>query len=237
MQKVIGMVVRRVLALGVLAWAAGMSIPSVRAEPPAASPPASTPAKPEAPAPDAKPASPKPADAKAPEPKAPEPKPDLSVLTFTMKDIDGNEKNLADFTGKVVLIVNVASKCGHTPQYKALEKLYRDKKDAGLVVLAFPANNFGSQEPGSDADIKQFCASKYEVTFPMFSKVSVKGEDAAPLYRKLATIPEPMGGEPDWNFTKYVVNRKGDAVRRFPSRTKPDDAQLTKLIDELLAQK
>ena len=124
-----------------------------------------------------------------------------AALNFSVKDIDGKDVNLADFKGKVILIVNVASKCGNTPQYEGLEKLYRTYKDKGLVILGFPANNFGAQEPGTAAEIKQFCTAKYNVTFPMFSKISVKGEDIAPLYQYLthvATQPQPKG-DITWN--------------------------------------
>ncbi len=162
---------------------------------------------------------------------------DAYVLGFKMNDIDGNEKNLEDFKGSVVLMVNVASKCGYTSQYKGLEKLYQDKKDKGLVILGFPANNFGNQEPGTDADIKKFCTSEYNVTFPMFAKISVKGDDQHPLYKKLAAQPAPIGGDPKWNFTKFLVDRKGNVVARFDTRTAPDDAELNRQIDELLAKK
>lgn len=162
---------------------------------------------------------------------------DSYVLGFKMNDIDGKEKNLEDFKGSVVLIVNVASKCGYTSQYKGLEKLYQDKKDKGLVILGFPANNFGNQEPGTDADIKKFCTSEYNVTFPMFAKISVKGDDQHPLYKKLAAQPAPIGGDPKWNFTKFLVDRTGNVVARFDTRTAPDDSELNRQIDELLAKK
>lgn len=159
------------------------------------------------------------------------------VLGFTLKDIDGKDHDLAQYKGKVVLMVNVASQCGYTAQYETLQKLYAAKKDAGLVVLGFPANNFGSQEPGSEADIKQFCSSKFNVTFPMFSKISVKGDDTHPLYKKLAEQPKPVGGEPGWNFTKFLVDRSGHVVARYDSKVKPDAKDLTTKIDELLAAK
>jgi len=162
---------------------------------------------------------------------------DPYVLAFKMKDIDGNEKNLEDFKGSVVLMVNVASKCGYTSQYKGLEKLYQDKKDKGLVIIGFPANNFGNQEPGTEADIKKFCTSEYNVTFPMFAKISVKGDDQHPLYKKLAAQPAPVGGDPKWNFTKFLVDRNGNVVARFDTRTAPTDTELNRQIDELLAKK
>lgn len=156
------------------------------------------------------------------------------VLGHKVKDIDGNEVDLARYKGKVVMIVNVASKCGLTKQYEGLQKLYEEKKDAGLVILGFPANNFKEQEPGTDAEIKEFCTGTYGVTFPMMSKISVKGEDAHPLYKQLAAQPEPIGGEPSWNFTKYLVDREGNVAAKFEPRTAPDDPALVKKIDELL---
>ena len=158
------------------------------------------------------------------------------VLAHTMKTIDGADKPLADYKGKVLVIVNVASKCGFTPQYEGLQKLYEEKKDKGLVILGFPANNFGNQEPGSDAEISKFCSSKYNVTFPMFSKISVKGADMHPLYQHLTSLPKPMGGEVRWNFEKFVVDRSGEVVGRFGSRTAPDDKELNDLIDKSLEQ-
>jgi len=158
------------------------------------------------------------------------------VLAYTMKDIDGKDVDLASFKGKVVLIVNVASNCGYTPQYVGLEKLYTEKKDKGLVILGFPANNFGEQEPGTDAEIKSFCTGKYNVTFPMFSKISVKGDDQHPLYKQLAMQPKPLGGDPGWNFTKFLVDRSGAVVGRFDSKTRPNDPKLLKQIDELIAE-
>ncbi|MBM4108616.1 MAG: glutathione peroxidase [Phycisphaerae bacterium] len=152
-----------------------------------------------------------------------------------MPDIDGGSLDLATLKGKVVLIVNVASQCGLTPQYEALQALYEAKKDAGLVVLGVPANNFGGQEPGSDADIKSFCTGTYHVTFPMLSKVSVKGDDRHPLYAQLAALPEPLGGEPRWNFTKFLVDRTGRVMARFEPKTTPNDPALVAKVDELLA--
>lgn len=158
------------------------------------------------------------------------------VLGYTVKDIDGKDVNLEDFKGKVILIVNVASKCGLTPQYEGLEKLYGQKKDQGFVVLGFPANNFMGQEPGTEADIKAFCSTKYNVTFPMFSKVSVKDKDVHPLFAQLGSLPEPAGGEPSWNFTKYLIGRDGRAVQRFGPRVGPSDKDLVAKVDELLKQ-
>ncbi len=178
-------------------------------------------------------------DEKAPEGKQPPTRvvADPAVLGFKAKDIEGNEVDLSTYKGKVVLIVNVASKCGYTRQYAGLQKLYEQKKDQGLVIIGFPANDFGSQEPGTDKEIKEFCTANYKVTFPMFSKISVKGETAHPLYKKLSAQPAPVGGEPKWNFTKFLVDRSGHAVARYDSNVKPDSAEFVKKIDELLAQK
>lgn len=159
------------------------------------------------------------------------------VLGFTMNRIDGTSESLDAYKGKVVLIVNVASKCGLTPQYEALEKLYQDKKDEGFVVLGFPANDFRGQEPGTNQEIAAFCSENYGVTFPMFEKISVLGEQQHPLYRKLVAQPDPIGGDPKWNFTKFLVDRSGKVAARFEPRTKPEDAEMVAKIDELLAAK
>jgi glutathione peroxidase len=164
------------------------------------------------------------------------------VLGYKVKSIDGKEVDLSQYKGKVVVITNVASKCGFTSQYEGLEKLYESKKDQGLVVLGFPANNFGSQEPGTHEEIASFCSSKFNVTFPMFEKISVKGPDQHPLYKKLAGQPEPIGGDPKWNFTKFVVDRQGNVVARFDAdkkyvRTAELEPGLLAKVDELLKQK
>src|SRR5438552_13610117 len=158
-------------------------------------------------------------------------KPAGSPLDYTVKDIDGNDYNLAQLKGKVVLIVNVASKCGFTPQYKGLENLYEANKDKGLVIVGFPANNFKSQEPGRNEEIKAFCSSKYNVTFPMMSKISVKGDDKHPLYQMLTKEK----GEVTWNFNKFLIGRDGKLIEHFDSKAKPDDAKLTDAIDKALA--
>jgi glutathione peroxidase len=162
-----------------------------------------------------------------------------SPLDFKVKDIDGKDVNLADYKGKVVMIVNVASKCGFTPQYKALEAVYEKYKDQGFVIIGFPANNFKSQEPGSNEEIKQFCSDKYNVTFPMMSKISVKGDDKAPLYKFLTEEPTAgdFKGDISWNFNKFLVDRNGQVFARFASPTKPDDAQVTGAIEKALAAK
>lgn len=174
----------------------------------------------------------KPAEGARAEEKKPAETPSPYVLGYTMKDIDGHDQDLAQYKGKVVLMVNVASECGFTKQYEGLQKLYAEKKDKGLVILGFPANNFGGQEPGKDADIKQFCTSTYSVTFPMFSKISVRGKDAHPLYKQLAA----NAGEPTWNFNKYLVDKDGNVVQRYAERIKPDDAAMVGKIEELLAK-
>jgi glutathione peroxidase len=153
-----------------------------------------------------------------------------------MKDIDGQEQDLRQYSGKVVLMVNVASQCGFTPQYKGLQTLYAKYKDKGLVILGFPANEFGHQEPGTDAEIKSFCTSRYSVTFPMFSKTKVKGAGINPLYKYLTDehSGHKHGGEIKWNFTKFLVNRRGEVIDRFESRTKPDDDKLVQEIEKAL---
>ncbi|MBX3358754.1 MAG: glutathione peroxidase [Phycisphaeraceae bacterium] len=156
------------------------------------------------------------------------------VLGYTMKRLDGTPQDLAEYKGKVVLIVNVASKCGLTPQYKDLQALYEAKKEKGLVVLGFPANNFMEQEPGTDAEIAAFCEAEYSVTFPMFSKISVKGDDQHELYRHLSGQAPPIGGDPEWNFTKFLVDRNGNVVARIAAKTRVNSPEVMKRIDELL---
>jgi glutathione peroxidase len=159
-----------------------------------------------------------------------------TVYDFTLKTIDGAPAPLSSFKGKVVLLVNVASKCGFTPQYTALEATYEKYKDRGFVIVGIPANNFGSQEPGTDAEIKSFCTSKYNVTFPMMSKISVKGDDKAPLYQFLTdTEANPKtGGEIKWNFTKFLVGPDGKVIARFESPVKPDSPELTSAVESAL---
>ena len=162
-----------------------------------------------------------------------------SPLEYKVKDIDGKDYDLSQLKGKVVMFVNVASKCGFTPQYKGLEEIYETYKDKGLVIVGFPANNFNHQEPGTEAEIKQFCTSKYNVTFPMMSKISVKGDDKHPLYKYLTEEPTAgdFKGDIGWNFTKFLIDRKGNVYARFGSRTKPDDKQLVEAIEKGLAAK
>ena len=159
-----------------------------------------------------------------------------SVYDFTLKDNRGKDVNLGQYRGRVLLLVNVASKCGYTPQYEGLQKLYERYKDRGFVVLGFPANNFGGQEPGTDEEIREFCRLNYGVTFPLFSKISVKGEDQHPLFRHLtekATNPE-FGGEIKWNFNKFLVGRDGRVVARFEPGDKPEDEKVTRAVEEAL---
>lgn len=161
-----------------------------------------------------------------------------SPLGFKVKLIDGKEQDLSAFRGKVVIIVNVASKCGYTAQYEHLEKLYKAKKDSGLVILGFPANNFGGQEPGSNEEVAKFCKDKFDVTFPLFQKISVKGADSHPLYKLLSGLPAPLGGEPKWNFTKFVLDRSGNVVARFDAKKRAGlEDGLVEKVDELLAGK
>jgi glutathione peroxidase len=142
------------------------------------------------------------------------------VYDFTLNDIDGKPVSLSQFCGKALLLVNTASFCGNTPQYTDLEKMYEQYKEKGFEILAFPANNFGKQEPGTNSEIKDFCFTKYSLSFPLFSKISVKGDDIHPLYRYL-TEQSPFPGEVEWNFQKYLVDRSGKVVARYHNRTKP----------------
>ena len=152
------------------------------------------------------------------------------IHEFSMKTIDGQDQPLAAYKGKVALVVNVASQCGYTPQYAGLETLYKKYKDKGLVVLGFPANDFGAQEPGSEAEIKQFCERKYGVTFPMFAKISVKGGAKAPLYQYLSQ----GAGDVTWNFGKFLVGKDGKVIKRFDSGVGPESAELMKAIEAAL---
>jgi glutathione peroxidase len=161
---------------------------------------------------------------------------ETSIYDFTMKSIDGQQVSLGSFKGKVVLLVNVASKCGFTPQYSALESVYEKYKDRGLVIVGVPANNFAQQEPGTDAEIKTFCTNKYNVTFPMMSKVSVLGDDKTPLYVFLtsdSTDPK-FAGDIKWNFTKFLFDKNGNPVARFEPPVKPDSPEMTAAIEKAL---
>jgi glutathione peroxidase len=160
-----------------------------------------------------------------------------SIYDIPLKDIDGNATSLTPYKGQVVLIVNVASHCGFTPQYSALEAVYQKYKSQGLVICGFPCNQFGGQEPGTDTEIKQFCTAKYDVTFPMFDKLEVNGDNRHPLYVLLAGKDSPFPGDIRWNFTKFVVGRDGKIVNRFDSKVKPDSAEVTTAIETALAAK
>lgn len=148
-----------------------------------------------------------------------------SIYDFSCKDIKGELKPMADFKGKVLLIVNTASKCGFTPQYEGLEKLYEQLKDKGLEVLGFPCNQFLGQEPGGESEIQNFCSTRYQVSFPMFSKIDVNGPYTDPLYQYLKNEAKGVLGtsKVKWNFTKFLVNKDGKVVKRFSSTTKPED--------------
>jgi glutathione peroxidase len=161
-----------------------------------------------------------------------------SIYDFTISSIDGRPVSLESYKGKVVLLVNVASKCGFTPQYAALEAVYEKYKDRGLVIVGIPANNFAQQEPGTNEEIKAFCSRKYNVSFPMMSKVSVKGDDQTPLYKFLTdTSTDPQfAGDIKWNFTKFLFDRNGKAVARFEPATTPDSPQVTAAIEAALGQ-
>lgn len=157
------------------------------------------------------------------------------VYDFTLKDIDGKPVSLAQFKGRVLLLVNTASLCGNTPQYGGLQTLYDQYKDRGLEILAFPANNFGEQEPGDNEEIKSFCYTKYALTFPLFSKISVKGNDKHPLYHYL-TEQSPFPGDVEWNFQKYLVDRQGTVIARYHHRTKPLSAEIVNGVTQALGK-
>ncbi len=161
--------------------------------------------------------------------------PSSSVYDFTLDDIDGKPVSLGQFRGKVLLLVNTASFCGNTPQYADLQKMYEKYRDQGLEILAFPANNFGRQEPGTNEEIKSFCYTKYSLTFPLFGKISVKGPNKHPLYRYL-TEQSPFPGEVEWNFQKYLVDRSGQVVARYHHRMKPLSDEIVRGIETALAK-
>ena len=160
----------------------------------------------------------------------------MSVHDFRVKTIDGVEVSLSQYKGKVLLIVNTASECGYTPQYKGLEELYQAYKGRGFEVLAFPSNDFGGQEPGSNAEIRKFCERRYKTTFPLFAKILVKGPKADPLYRYLTTLPV-NGGEVTWNFNKFRVDPEGAAVAHLDSSVEPTSPEMRKRIEEVLSGK
>lgn len=155
---------------------------------------------------------------------------DLSVITM-----NGENKSLSDYKGKVLLIVNVASKCGYTSQYEGLEAIYEKYKDKGFEILAFPCNDFGEQEPGTNDEIRTFCESKYNVTFTLFDKVKALGDDKSPLYERLTINSEPAG-DIGWNFEKFIISKNGDITARYKSKVKPESDELTSVIESELAK-
>ncbi len=160
-----------------------------------------------------------------------------ALLDVSLKDINGKTTSLKDFKGKVLLIVNVASQCGLTPQYIALEATYNKYQDKGLKVLGFPCNDFGAQEPGTNEEIKDFCSTKYKVSFPLFDKLHVKGSEQHPLYAALSGPSSPFPGDVKWNFGKFLVSRDGKILKRFEPEVKPDSAEVIEAIEAALAAK
>jgi len=156
-----------------------------------------------------------------------------NIYDLSVKTMDGEVKQLSDYKGKVLLIVNVASKCGYTTQYEGLEKIYEANKDKGFEILAFPCNDFGEQEPGSNDEIRTFCETKYSVTFPLFDKVQVLGENKNPLYERLINNSEPAG-DIGWNFEKFLIDKEGDIAGRYKSKVKHESEELTAAIDQEL---
>ncbi len=162
---------------------------------------------------------------------------EAKLQSVPLKDIDGKDTSLKAFAGKVVLAVNVASRCGNTPQYAGMEALYAKYKEQGLVVMGFPCNDFGAQEPGTNTEVKEFCTSKYRVTFPMMDKLHVKGAEQHPLYKELSGPGSAFPGDVKWNFGKFLIGRDGKVVARFEPKAQPDSADVTKAIEEALAKK
>jgi glutathione peroxidase len=160
-----------------------------------------------------------------------------SLHEIAVRDIDGKATTLAPYQGRVLLIVNVASECGYTPQYEGLQAIFKKYEGQGLTVLGFPCNQFGGQEPGTNAEIKQFCSSKFHVTFPLFDKIDVNGTHRHPLYAALAGKSSPFPGDIKWNFTKFLIGRDGRILKRFGSGTEPDSPELTKAVEAALAAK
>lgn len=160
-----------------------------------------------------------------------------SIHAIKVKDIDGKDTTMGAYKGKVLLVVNVASHCGFTKQYTALEAVHQKYEKKGFAVMGFPCNQFGAQEPGSNAEIKEFCSSKFSVTFPMFDKIEVNGSNRHPLYASLAGTDSPFPGDIKWNFTKFLVGKDGKILKRFESRVTPDSPEVTKAIEEALAAK
>ena len=161
----------------------------------------------------------------------------MSIYDFEVTTIDGQSQKLDAYRGQVLLIVNVASQCGFTPQYTGLEAIYRHYQDRGFAVLGFPCNQFGNQEPGDETEIKQFCSTKYSVTFPMFDKIDVNGKNRHPLYVALAGESSPFPGDIKWNFGKFLIGRDGKIIKRFEPTTTPDSPEVTAAIEAALAAK
>jgi glutathione peroxidase len=159
------------------------------------------------------------------------------LADIPLRDINGKDTSLKAYEGKVLMIVNVASRCGNTPQYKALQAIHDKYKDKGFEVLGFPCNDFGAQEPGSNEQIKEFCTKEYGVTFPMFDKLHVKGPEQHPLYTALSGKESPYPGNVTWNFGKFLVGRDGKILKRFDPKTKPDSVEVTQAIESALAAK
>jgi glutathione peroxidase len=158
------------------------------------------------------------------------------IYNIVVKDIEGKDVKLSDYSGKVLLIVNVASKCGYTPQYEGLQKIYESYKDKGFEILAFPCNDFKGQEPGTNEEIKEFCSANYGVTFKLFDKIKVLGDDRAPLYQKLINAESVEQGDVKWNFEKFLISKEGKVEGRFRSKVKPESEVITSLIEKLLSQ-
>ncbi|MBA4406521.1 glutathione peroxidase [bacterium] len=159
-----------------------------------------------------------------------------NVKDLAVKDMDGKEVKLVDYKGKVLLIVNVASKCGYTTQYTGLESIYSKYKEKGFEILAFPCNDFGGQEPGTNEEIKEFCSTKYDVTFKLFDKVKVLGDNKSDLYARLINNDATEKGDVKWNFEKFLIDKDGNIVSRFRSKVKPESEEITKAIEQELAK-
>jgi len=162
---------------------------------------------------------------------------DAGLYSVPVRTIDGKDASLKPYAGKALLIVNVASKCGYTSQYEGLEALYKKYQGKGLVILGFPSNDFGAQEPGTNEEIAEFCASKFSVTFPLYEKIHVKGTDQHPLYAKLTGPESPTAGPVKWNFTKFLVGKDGQVLKRFDSAVEPDAPELISAVEQALAAK
>jgi len=158
-----------------------------------------------------------------------------SIYDFVVKDIDGRNVKLSDYRGKVLMIVNVASKCGYTPQYEGLQKIYEQYKDKGFEILAFPCNDFRGQEPGTNKEIKEFCSANYGVSFKLFDKIKVLGDEKLPLYEMLINSDNIEKGDVKWNFEKFLVSKDGKVVARYRSKVKPESEEVTSEIEKLLS--